>query len=72
MTTYRQSAASEIGVLLEKSAVALAAAQRRLADLDALPGALKADIKMPANSGNPTAVDGFESHVYKCYKHIAV
>ena len=42
MTTYRQSVITEIGVLLEEAGAALAAAQRRLADLDALPGAVKA------------------------------
>ena len=41
MTTYRQSVVSEISVLLEEAGAALTAAQRRLADLDALPGAVE-------------------------------
>lgn len=55
MTTYRQSIVSEIGALLEEAAASLAAAQRRLADLDALPGALKAkrrDISPQLKSGD--------------------
>ncbi len=45
MTTYRQSVISEISVLLEEAGAALAAARRRLSDLEALPGAERASRK---------------------------
>lgn len=39
MTTVRQSVLKEIGGLLEEAGAALSVARRRLADLEALPGA---------------------------------